>query len=582
MIYFLYQNRKRKEGDGIEKIKNLLKKQDIFLIIFALISFVYGLSLDFSVFLVTIIFLIEILIMYLKNKKLNLKLNNAIIVSSILLFFVFLSTFWAIDKTDSQIGILRFLSLVIFNILLMQIKDDRKEKILNIVSYSALMMLVTSIIMWIIPFTRNIVISNSGRLTGFFDYANSFALFLLIGLVINTEKKNDKFAIIMNILFIIGILLTGSRTTLILTLIYLIYSLLFKKKEHKKRDIIIYSSFAIISIIVLLILKNSENIGRIFSVSFSSGTFLERIIYWKDGLKLLKLNLFGYGYMGYFYKIFEVQTAMYTTKFIHNEYLQMALDIGIIPTIIFIGFLFKMLFSKENPAKNKIILLIIMLHMFMDFDLQFMIIFYIIFLCFDNKTYKETKAEINITFIVTIVLGIVLYGYWFIPTFTNHIQEPEISNNILKNYTESKIVVLSNLDDIDKAYKMAIEIEENNKYVQIVYNIKAMYYMQKGDIDKAVQNRKRQIELNKYDKSNYEEYVLMLSKMLDNYVKKEDNTSVSKCINYIIEVEDMVKDANSTMDKLEYKIRKNPEIELSEEIQSYIQKMKEIKMEGIK
>ena len=51
--------------------------------------------------------------------------------------------------------------------------------------------------------------------------------------------------------------------------------------------------------------------------------------------------------MGFSYKIYEVQTGMYLTRFVHNEYLQMALDIGIIPLAIFIVILIKSIISKK-------------------------------------------------------------------------------------------------------------------------------------------------------------------------------------------------------------------------------------------
>lgn len=542
---------------------------------------IYGLSLDFSVFLVTCIFLISILIISLKSKKLKIEINNAIICSIVLLVSSILTLIWGIDKTDSKIGIMRFLSLVIFIILIMQFSEEKRERIIQVIPYSGLFILFLSLIIGLIPNIKNIVYSTSGRLTGFFDYANTFALYLLIGMIIFNEKNEFKYSAIINFIFIIGIIITGSRTTFILSLIYIIYSLFTKKTEYKKINIIIYLGTFIAGLLIL-ITQNIGNFTRIFSISINSGTLLERIIYWKDGLKLLKSNLFGYGYMGYFYKIPEAQTAMYTTKFIHNEYLQMALDIGIIPALIFLGFLIKNLFSKENSRRNKMIIITIMLHMFIDFDLQFMMIFYILLLCFDSKSYKEFEIDTNITLCALLIMEIILYGYWGIATFMHHIKKDEISQKMLNNYTESNVEFLSSLQDINKAYDIANKIEYNNKYIPLVYNVKALYYMKKEDIENTVKNEKKQIELSKYDEKVYEEYVMILSKILDSYAKNTDDTNVIKCINYIIEVEEMVKNTNSNMDKLVYKIRKNPEIKLNENILKYIKEMKEIKREGSK
>ena len=86
-----------------------------------------------------------------------------------------------------------------------------------------------------IPALKAHFFSGNGRLVGFFQYSNSFALFMLIGIIIifNKKQKDLKDKITLGILAL-GILITGSRFTFILTVLYLFYQILKHRKNKKK------------------------------------------------------------------------------------------------------------------------------------------------------------------------------------------------------------------------------------------------------------------------------------------------------------------------------------------------------------
>ena len=569
-------------------------------IIIGIIPFLIGTFYDFSVFLVTLIFSGILLGIFIKNKKLKIEINNMFLLSMVLFIFSTLGIFWATDKNDAIIGTLRMLSLVIFSTLLMQCKKEEKEKILNVIPYSGLVMLILSIIIGFIPALRNIVYSESNRITGMFQYSNVFALYLLIGFIIitNKKKKEEKVKeakeesvkieknkqkllkkyspIICGIILLIGILMTGSRTTFIITTIYIIYLCFRKENRYRKIYGITYAVILLLLGIYVLITKNIETIGRIFTISMDSSTLLGRILYWKDGLNLLLENIFGYGYMGYSYKIYEIQTGMYYTKFVHNDYLQIALDIGIIPLVIFIIFLVKSLFSKNNSKLNKIILIAIIIHMFLEFDLQFMIIFYILLICLEEKSYKGYEIEKSITSYLTIGIVILVYGYYGVACFMNYIKQDKIAINMLGNFTEAKINVMNSTENINTANRLADEILENNKYAYQAYGIKAIYYLQNNEFDKMIEMKKKEIALDKYNPQVYEDYVLYLSQVLEKYAKEQNDEEIIKYSKYVFEVENMIQDVKNKTDKITEKLQDSSKIELSEETLNYINNIKEI------
>lgn len=284
----------------MKQILEKIKKTDFIIIFMMLMPFIFGTFYNFSVFVVAIILQIITLILYIKNKKLNIKINSALICSGALFGFSILSIIWAVDKNDAIIGTLRYLSIVVFNIFIMQCSEERKDKIFEIIPYSALLMLALSIIIGFIPSLKSYVYTPNGRIMGFFPYANTFALYLLIGIVIITNKNKGKWSILITIALTLGILLTGSRTTLILATFYIIYICFNKENKQRKYYAITYVGLVFLAIIYVLVSNKIESVGRIFSISPNTGTLLERILYWKDSLKLIISNPFGLRIYGLF------------------------------------------------------------------------------------------------------------------------------------------------------------------------------------------------------------------------------------------------------------------------------------------
>ncbi len=195
----------------------------------------------------------------------------------------------------------------------------------------------------------------------------------------------------------------------------------------------------------VLITGNVNTIGRILTISAESRSLQERLLYYKDAIPLILKHPFGLGYDGYSYIQPQIQTGIYQASFVHNDYLQLMLDIGFIPVILFLISIFKSIFCKEKPIWLKLILLTIALHILIDFDLQFMIIFLILVMTmnlWDGKKYEfevNTKAIISILFIVGII-----YLYFGLVTVFHYFEKDEIASNMYPIYTESNIAIRNN------------------------------------------------------------------------------------------------------------------------------------------
>ena len=189
-------------------------------ILFLLIPFLFGLFYDFTVYLMAVI-LIGVLIYYLiKNREIKLYFNYCFFSTVILTLFALLTCIWGVDKQDCIFGFFRILTVLLFVIVLMQQKEGEIKKYYNLIPLSGVFMVSICFAFRFIPNISEYFYSLNGRMVGFFQYSNTFALFLLIGittLMYSTEKVKCK--LLQIFILIAGILLTGSRTVFYLMML---------------------------------------------------------------------------------------------------------------------------------------------------------------------------------------------------------------------------------------------------------------------------------------------------------------------------------------------------------------------------
>lgn len=261
-----------------------------------ILPFWYGLFYEYTAFIAGILFVILFYKITKKKKQIILRKSTNFYIYVILILSYLITSIWAIDHEMAIEGFLKFLPGVFYFILIMQFESEEKQKIMNTIPISGAVMCIVSYVLGQIPVLKAGFFSENGRLVGFFQYSNSFALFLLIGIVIiaNKKEKKQKDLIILLIL-IAGILLTGSRATFIFTLLYGIYQIIKNRKHWKKVAIgscIIVAGVAI-AILILYVTQNMDILTRLFQISFSESTLIGRLLYYLDGLKIIAKNPFG-------------------------------------------------------------------------------------------------------------------------------------------------------------------------------------------------------------------------------------------------------------------------------------------------
>lgn len=280
------------------------------------------------------------------NKELNFSLNTLSLSIILMVFFYGVTAFWAVDSGMAVIGFVKFLPVLLYLLILMQY-NNISDIIERIPIVAAFMTLVSSILMQI-PFLKDFF-SVAGRLSGFFEYPNTFAIFLLVSeLIIVSREKFKVFDYVLIAILLFGIFYSGSRTVFILLIISNAVIFLKSKKSSIKLFIIaIFLLFVIAAVLYTFISKNMDSFTRFLKISINESTFLGRILYFQDALPIILKRPFGLGYMGYYYMQQSIQTGVYSVKYIHNDFLQLFLDIGWIPTLLFIVSVLKSVFCKK-------------------------------------------------------------------------------------------------------------------------------------------------------------------------------------------------------------------------------------------
>ena len=128
------------------------------------------------------VMLIGIFVCVMKNKKVYLAFNMNLLSIFIVCLMYFLTALWGIDSGMSLMGGVKFLPLLLW-FLLIAGKKDRKERLIETLPVlGACMTLFSFVMMQFSIFEKSV--SVAGRLAGFFQYPNTYALFMLICLVI--------------------------------------------------------------------------------------------------------------------------------------------------------------------------------------------------------------------------------------------------------------------------------------------------------------------------------------------------------------------------------------------------------------
>ncbi len=518
------------------------------------------------------------LILFSREGKNEKKTVISLSLLSVLLIPVsyLLTSLWAVDSGTAVYGFVKFLPIALFAFAVLPFSREEKTELFDVVPYSAATMGVLSYALSLIPSLSPYFLV-AERLGGFFQYPNSFACYCLIGIPILLLKEKTTYINWLLSAVLVGIiLLTGSRTVFILLMAVSVIILIKIQSRHKIRLLALIGGIVCVSLTVALLTDNLQTIGRYLTISAESSTLLGRLLYYKDALPVILKRPFGLGYYGYYFSQGSFQNGVYSVAFIHNELLQLLLDIGWIPALLFAYTLIKNLLSKKTGTTEKIILLIICGHSMLDFDLQFVAVFLILILSLDLGAEKVLAVKLNRKVLAAVcVLLAAVSVYFGLINGLFLVGKYEAVDKIYGNDTQSKIFLMTDEKDYDEINEYAESILKSNKYVSVAYSAKANYYFKKGDIKSFIEYKEKAIDCSQYSIDEYNDYCGKLLSAVSLYLKSGDTESAQFCAEKIIGIEKSLLQVKAETDALAWKIKDKPELELKKEYSEYIKEFKE-------
>lgn len=490
----------------------------------------------------------------------------------ILPLFYLCSTLWAVDRNLAFLGFLKFLPLGIFALLLMQ-RRELSEQLLEDLPFAGTVMTVISFIGSNVPSLASYFLVN-GRLAGTFQYPNTFAIFLLIALLyILVKSEIDKIKITEAAVILIGIFSAGSRTVFVM-IPFALAAAFFTAKERRNRFLIFTIFLAgFFAAAVGLCLSTDSPLDRISQISLSDSTFLGRLLYWKDALPVILKHPFGLGYMGYYFMQGSFQTGVYTVTHVHNEFIQLFLDVGWIPGFAFIGVIFRG-FWKTDSGWKRLLLSVLIFHCMMDFDLQYIAVYLILMMLLPWGTGKERSVPAQILSVLMAVVVTAALVYFGIGNAVYYFSQGQMKGFYPEN-TFGQAEELKQAETVEEMGLAADRILSHNTFFSLAWSAKAEAAYSKGDIQSMMQYKRNAILLARYTMPEYEDYLNKLFTAAEMYRQNGDEESAAICLRECLWVKEQLKRVEKETDSLAWSIDDKPELELSQEYQDFLNQIKD-------
>lgn len=524
-----------------------MKNQSIMKIIkgsWILVPFIYGGFYDWIIFAMAVIWQVCLLYIAIQNKKIILPEKTiCIIVTGIMLCYVG-TVFYGIDSGMSELGLIKVIALLQFLLLVEQIQYEERIELLEQIPMIASVMAVISMISYITPWKHTFF--QASRLGGFFQYSNTFALYLLIGIIVLLyEKKKDKLWYIKLYILTTAVLFTGSRIVFFLMII----------------GIVITGSY--------------QNMGRYLTIFTHNSTLWGRILYQIDGLKMLLKRPAGLGYMGYYFLQPSVQSAAYTTKFVHNDFLQIGLDGGMIAMILAVILFIQSIYEKSSQDLQKHLLVIIAIHSCLDFNLQFLSIGMIVIVCMQCKEKKELQLKKIKIFCLLTFVGFVLSLRAGIGTSLEYQGKYKQALKIMPELTTARMKQLSKETDKNQAEESADKLIHSNKRISQAYGVKAEIAYGENNYNAMVRYKRQEIKNRKYDIAVYEDYIDKLACILQEKQADSDRKGMKQYLEELLWIQQYIEKINTQTNPIANHLKDESILQFDSNYQNYLEQIRD-------
>ena len=494
--------------------------------------------------------------------RITLNGNSAAVLLVVLGYCI--TPVWAADKGMSVFGIARYLPMLLYALALMQLTPEQKRDCLSLIPVSGAVMTVLSCLLLLIP-EADAFLTVNGRLAGFLQYPNAYAAFLLAGVILQYSKAQRKPSdFLVDAVLVLGIVLSGSKTVFVLLVAAVIGIAVIRKKA---RTILVLAGLCAGAASLALLLSRFDVLryaGRFQDIRITSGSFLIRLLYFKDVLPMILKNPFGYGYLGYRALEGTFQTGGYYVTYIHNGLLQLLFEIGWLPALAMAAAFLGGLFSKKNSSGNRLLLFALSAHCMLDFDLQFFVFWVILLTCLDFEAGAQWKLRTHRLAGMTAAALCTALCLWLGASDLSYsLGKPGICLKLTPFHTDALCVQLQGTANPEVLNELADRVLELNPTSSLAYSAKANAALSQGDVLNMMAYKEQAIGCSPYTAEEYMDYFDKLYGISKLYSRNGDTVSAEYCERKIVLLSERIKAVQNATDPLtnsigEYMLLKLP------------------------
>lgn len=558
-------------------MKNTINRQEINLFLLqstvTVTPFLLGGYYEWSSCLVSLALLLLLALTYRKTGCLLLPRSFLLLATVLLSAAYGVGVLWAVDRGMALLGFAKHLPLPLFVLSLAQLSREERESLWTPLPMAgAIMTLASFALGYLDRFVLTFRVDR--RLAGFYEYPNTFALFLLICVVVLLfrQELNRRRAALLSVL-LFGIALSGSRTVFVLWAALTVFCL-FTRREGRRLVLLLSALLPLASVGYVLLTGRYDIIGRYLTISLNSGTLLGRLLYARDALPVILRHPLGLGYMGYYYAQGSFQTGIYSVMHVHNDLLQLLLDVGWLPTGLLVPAIINAARKPEGRA-NRAVIAVVCAHCLLDFDLQFVSIWLLLLLAVYTEPRGERVLKRGALMGGCAAVLAVLCLYCGAASALYAAHRDEDASRVYPGYTAALIRQLTQSDDLEAMEGTADRILRLNKQVPLAYSAKARAAFARGEIMNMIAYKKRAIALAKYRLDEYLDYFDMLRLAVGLYLRQNDAAGAAFCAERLREIPDMLRSAEESASSLGSRIEP-PYLILPEEYQAVLDALPEL------
>lgn len=514
------------------------------------------------------------LAVYGRRHGLTLRRNMALTAVAVLFAAYLVTPLWAADHGLAVWGIAKILPLPLLAVCLMQLDGVQRRALLDDLPLTGCAMTVLSCVMQLVPPLAPYVTVN-GRLAGLFQYTNTFACFLLLGLEVLIFREDTPAwkRIVQTALLTLGILLAGSRAVFLLAVPAVTVCLVCRKRGRVWAETLGGLAAGAAAGIGLSALTAQLAVRHLLDISVQASSLLGRLLYWQDALPVILRHPFGVGYMGYYFMQGSFQTGVYSTRWVHNDLLQLLLDVGWLPVAVCLAALWQALRSRYVQPQQKLVLLTLLAHAACDFDLEYTTMFCVLLLCLDWDSGKPLAWKRPAVWGAAAVLTAALSLWVGVSSLMTALGQDAAAVRVYPYNTLSQLRLLAQDSDVDAFAARNRSILRQNPYSAVAWNAQALTSWRQGDIEGMLEAKRRAIACNRYSLREYTGYIDRLLDSAYLYRQAGWEEDARRCVEAARQVPQLLAEVRRDTSPLAWRITDTPQLELPRE---YADKLAEL------